>query len=133
MTSAMWTTLNAFLSAFVAMGFVTMFEWFTGITTDQTLLEWADPNRPLLRRLSQEAPGTYAHSVNAANLGESAANAIGAHGLLGRIGMYYHDAGNVLKPQYFIENQPEGLNTHDSMEPVISAAIVKEHVTDGER
>ena len=133
MTSAMWTTLNAFLSAFVAMGFVTMFEWFTGITTDQTLLEWADPNRPLLRRLSQEAPGTYAHSVNAANLGESAANAIGAHGLLVRIGMYYHDAGKVLKPQYFIENQPEGLNPHDSLEPVLSAAIVKEHVTEGAR
>ena len=133
MTSAMWTTLNAFLSAFVAMGLVTMFEWFTGITTDQTLLEWADPNRPLLRRLSQEAPGTYAHSVNAANLGESAANAIGAHGLLVRIGMYYHDAGKVLKPQYFIENQPEGLNPHDSLEPVLSAAIVKEHVTEGAR
>ena len=133
MTSAMWTTLNAFLSAFVAMGFVTMFEWFTGITTDQTLLEWADPNRPLLRRLSQEAPGTYAHSVNAANLGESAANAIGAHGLLVRIGMYYHDAGKVLKPQYFIENQPEGLNPHDSLDPVLSAAIVKEHVTEGSR
>ncbi|MEE2879771.1 MAG: HDIG domain-containing metalloprotein [Gemmatimonadota bacterium] len=133
MTSVMWTTLNAFLSAFVAMGFVTMFEWFTGITTDQTLLEWADPNRPLLRRLSQEAPGTYAHSVNAANLGESAANAIGAHGLLVRIGMYYHDAGKVLKPQYFIENQPEGLNPHDSLDPVLSAAIVKEHVTEGAR
>jgi len=133
MTSAMWTTLNAFLSAFVAMGFVTMFEWFTGITTDQTLLEWADPNRPLLRRLSQEAPGTYAHSVNAANLGESAANAIGAHGLLVRIGMYYHDAGKVIKPQYFIENQPEGLNPHDSLDPVLSAGIVKEHVTEGTR
>ena len=133
MISTMWTTLNAFLSAFVAMGFVTMFEWFTGITTDQTLLEWADPNRPLLRRLSLEAPGTYAHSVNAANLGESAANAIGAHGLLVRIGMYYHDAGKVLKPQYFIENQPEGINPHDSLDPLLSAEFVREHVTEGLR
>ncbi|MBH16574.1 MAG: hypothetical protein CME30_04735 [Gemmatimonadetes bacterium] len=133
MTSTMWTTLNAFLSAFVAMGLVTMFEWFTGITTDQTLLEWADPNRPLMRRLSLEAPGTYAHSVNAANLGERAANAIEAHGLLVRIGMYYHDVGKTIKPQYFIENQPEGLNPHDSLESKLSADIVKEHVTEGLR
>ncbi|MDE0807263.1 MAG: HDIG domain-containing protein [Longimicrobiales bacterium] len=131
MTSTMWTTLNAFLSAIIAMGCVTMFEWFTGITTDQTLLEWADPNRPLLRRLSLEAPGTYAHSINAANLGERAANSIGAHGLLVRIGMYYHDVGKVLKPQYFIENQPEGRNPHDSLEPRLSAGIVREHVTEG--
>ena len=133
MTSTMWTTLNAFLSAILAMGCVPWFEWLTGITTDQTLLEWADPNRPLLRRLSLEAPGTYAHSVNAANLGERAANAIGAHGLLVRIGMYYHDVGKVIKPQYFIENQPEGLNPHDSLQPDLSAEIVREHVTEGIR
>jgi putative nucleotidyltransferase with HDIG domain len=133
MTATMWTTLNAFLSAILAMGCVPWFEWFTGITTDQTLLEWADPNRPLLRRLSLEAPGTYAHSVNAANLGERAANAIGAHGLLVRIGMYYHDVGKVIKPQYFIENQPEGLNPHDSLQPKLSAEIVREHVTEGVR
>jgi membrane-associated HD superfamily phosphohydrolase len=71
-----WTAAasNAALSAILAMGFVPVFEVFTGITTDQTLLEWADPNRPLLRRLSMEAPGTYAHTINVANLAEAAAN-----------------------------------------------------------
>jgi len=124
---------NAFLSALLAMGFLPVFEWFTGITTDQTLLEWADPNRSLLRRLSMEAPGTYAHTINVANLAEAAANVIGANGLLCRVGLYYHDIGKVLKPHYFVENQPEARNPHDRLKPDTSAAIVKEHVTEGLR
>ncbi len=128
-----WAGANAALSAIIAMGFMPVFEWFTGITTDQTLLEWADPNRPLLRRLSLEAPGSYAHTINVANLGEMAANAIGAHGLLCRVGLYYHDVGKVLKPHYFVENQPEGRNPHDKLKPDTSAPIVREHVTEGLR
>ncbi len=128
-----WAGGNAALSAIVAMGFMPVFEWFTGITTDQTLLEWADPNRSLLRRLSLEAPGSYAHTINVANLGEMAANSIGAHGLLCRVGLYYHDVGKVLKPHYFVENQPEGRNPHDKLKPDTSAAIVREHVTEGLR
>jgi putative nucleotidyltransferase with HDIG domain len=124
---------NAFLSALLAMGFLPVFEWLTGITTDQTLLEWADPNRSLLKRLSMEAPGTYAHTINVANLAEAAANAIGANGLLCRVGLYYHDVGKVLKPHYFVENQPEGRNPHDRLKPDTSATIVKEHVTEGLR
>ena len=128
-----WAGANAALSAIVAMGFMPVFEWFTDITTDQTLLEWADPNRSLLRRLSLEAPGTYAHTINVANLGEMAANAIGANGLLCRVGLYYHDVGKVLKPHYFVENQPEGRNPHDKLKPDTSASIVREHVTEGLR
>ena len=128
-----WAGANAALSAIIAMGFVPVFEWFTGITTDQTLLEWADPNRSLLRRLSLEAPGSYAHTINVANLGEMAANSIGAHGLLCRVGLYYHDVGKVLKPHYFVENQPEGRNPHDKLKPDTSASIVREHVTEGLR
>jgi len=124
---------NAFLSALLAMGFIPVFEWLTGITTDQTLLEWADPNRSLLKRLSMEAPGTYAHTINVANLAEAAANVIGANGLLCRVGLYYHDVGKVLKPHYFVENQPDGRNPHDRLKPDTSAAIVKEHVTEGLR
>ncbi|MSR36814.1 MAG: hypothetical protein EXR95_09290, partial [Gemmatimonadetes bacterium] len=75
-------TGNAIMSSVLALGFVPLFEVVTGITTDQTLLEWADPNRPLLKRLSMEAPGTYAHTINVANLADSACNAIGANGLL---------------------------------------------------
>jgi cyclic-di-AMP phosphodiesterase PgpH len=128
-----WAGGNAVVSAILAMGFLPVFEWFTRITTDQTLLEWADPNRPLLKRLSMEAPGTYAHTINVANLSEAAANAIGANGLLCRVGVYYHDVGKMLKPQYFIENQPGGRNPHDKLKPATSAAIVREHVTEGLR
>ncbi len=128
-----WTTANAIFSALVAMGFLPVFEWFTRITTDQTLLEWADPNRPLLKRLALEAPGTYHHTISVANLAEAAANAIGANGLLCRVGVYYHDVGKMLKPQFFVENQPEGRNPHDKMKPATSAAIVREHVLEGLR
>jgi cyclic-di-AMP phosphodiesterase PgpH len=128
-----WAGGNAVVSAILAMGFLPVFEWFTRITTDQTLLEWADPNRPLLKRLSMEAPGTYAHTINVANLSEAAANAIDANGLLCRVGVYYHDVGKMLKPQYFIENQPGGRNPHDKLKAATSATIVREHVTEGMR
>lgn len=124
---------NATVSALLGMGFLWLFELFTGITTDQTLLEWADPTRPLLKKLSLEAPGTYAHTINVANLSEAAATNIGANGLLCRVGVYYHDVGKMLKPHYFVENQPDGRNPHDKLKPETSAAIVREHVTEGER
>jgi len=131
--SLAWAGGNAVGSAILAMGFLPVFEWMTRITTEQTLLEWADPNRPLLKRLSMEAPGTYAHTINVANLAEAAANAIGANGLLTRVGVYYHDVGKMLKPQYFIENQPAGRNPHDKLKAATSAQIVREHVTEGIR
>jgi putative nucleotidyltransferase with HDIG domain len=124
---------NATASALLAMGFLWVFEMFTGITTVQTLLEWADPTRPLLRRLAMEAPGTYAHSINVANLAEAAATRIDANGLLCRVGVLYHDVGKMLKPHYFVENQPDGRNPHDKLKPETSAAIVLEHVTEGAR
>ncbi len=124
---------NATVSALLAMGFLWVFELFTGITTDQTLLEWADPTRPLLRRLSMEAPGTYAHTINVANLAEAAASEIGANGLLCRVGVLYHDVGKMLKPHYFVENQPDAKNPHDKLKPETSATIVREHVTEGAR
>lgn len=131
--SIVFAGLNATVTAILAMGFMPVFEWFTGITTDQTLLEWADPNRPLLKSLSLEASGTYAHTINVANLAEAAATAIGANGLLARVGIYYHDVGKMLKPQYFVENQPGGRNPHDKLKPQTSAEIVREHVIEGER
>ncbi len=131
--SISWTTGNAIVSAGLALLFVPVFEWFTGITTDQTLLEFADPNRKLLKRLSLEAPGTYAHTINVANLAEAAGTAIGANGLLCRVGTYYHDVGKVLEPQYFIENQHGGINPHDRLDPAISAAVLRRHVAEGLR
>lgn len=129
--TSFWGLVNAIGCALLAWGILPLAETFTRITTDQTLLELADLNRPLLRRLSLEAPGTYAHSINVANLAEAAARAIDANSLLVRVGVYYHDIGKVEKPQYFVENQPRGRNPHDKLKPSTSANIVREHVEYG--
>lgn len=129
--SAMWGAVNALVSVSLAMSLLPLAERFTGITTDLTLLEYSDLNRPLLRRLSLEAPGTYAHTVVMANLVEAACNAIGANGLLGRVGTYYHDIGKIRKPQYFVENQARGRNPHDKLKPSTSASIIRNHVREG--
>jgi len=102
--------LNGLVSAGLTFFLLPLAEAITHITTDLTLLELSDPSRPLLRRLSLEAPGTYAHSVAMANLVEAACNRIGANGLLGRVGCYYHDIGKVKNPLYFVENQIPGNN-----------------------
>jgi cyclic-di-AMP phosphodiesterase PgpH len=129
--AALWGAVNATACALIAMGLLPLFEAFTRITTDQTLLELSDLNQPLLRRLSREAPGTFSHSLSVANLAEAAARAIGANALLARVGVYFHDIGKLGKPQYFIENQPAGRNPHDKLKPASSAAIVRNHVYEG--
>jgi putative nucleotidyltransferase with HDIG domain len=123
--------INAVASAALVSTLLPLFEALGGITTDLSLLELSDPDRPLLRRLATEAPGTYAHSIAMANLCESACNAVGGHGLLARVGCYYHDVGKVRKPQYFVENQARGANPHDKLKPEVSAGIVRNHVRDG--
>lgn len=122
---------NALVSAALTILLLPVVESLTHITTDLTLLELSDPSRPLLRRLSVEAPGTYAHSVAMANLVEAACNRIGANGLLGRVGCYYHDVGKLSAPQYFVENQARGQNPHDRLPPLESARIIRRHVTEG--
>jgi len=130
-----WTSVfgitNGLVSGALTILLLPLAESFTHVTTDLTLLELSDPSRPLLRRLSLEAPGTYAHSVAMANLVESACNRIGANGLLGRVGCYYHDVGKLSNPLYFVENQTRGGNPHDKIPPAQSAEIIKRHVTDG--
>jgi putative nucleotidyltransferase with HDIG domain len=133
MQGILWGSVNGVASALIAMGFLPLFEAYTRITTDQTLLEMADLNRPILKRLSLEASGTYAHSINVANLAEAAARAIGANPLLARVGAYYHDIGKIATPQYFIENQARGRNPHEQMNPHHSASLVRRHVEDGLR
>ncbi|MGH7663485.1 MAG: HD family phosphohydrolase [Gemmatimonadaceae bacterium] len=131
MLSALWGGVNAFASVLLAMQLLPLAEEFTGIDTDLKLLEWSDLNRTLMRKLSLEAPGTYAHTMAIANLAESAANAIEANGLLARVGAYYHDIGKLKKPQYFVENQPKGRNPHDKLKPSTSASIIRNHVKEG--
>ncbi len=125
-----WALGSTIAGTILAIGFVPVFEWVTGITTEQTLVGWADANRPLMRRLAVEAPGTFAHTIQAANLAEAGAGAIGANATLCRAGVYYHDVGKLARPGYFIENQ-QGGNPHDRLDPGESAAIVRDHVLEG--
>lgn len=101
------------------------------ITTDLTLLELSDTNRPLLKELSLRAPGSFNHSLQVANLAEAAADRIGAHTLLTRVGALYHDIGKMKKPEYFVENQRSTSNPHDELKPRMSALIIASHVKEG--
>ena len=131
-TTAAFGFLNATVCTGLGVGVgLPLLEAFTRRTTEASLLELSDMNRPLLRRLAREAPGTYAHSINVANLVETACEAIGADSLQGRVGVYYHDIGKLERPQYFIENQPRGLNPHDRLTPWQSAEILRDHVRHG--
>ena len=102
-----------------------------GVTTDLTLLELSDTNRPLLKELSVRAPGTFNHALQVANLAEAAADAVGANALRTRVGALYHDIGKMLKPEYFIENQRPGENPHEALKPSMSALVIAAHVRDG--
>lgn len=108
-----------------------IFERMFGVTTDLTLLELSDTNRPLLKELSMKAPGTFNHVLQVANLAETAAASIGANALLTRVGALYHDIGKMVKPEYFVENQRSGVNPHDGLKPRMSALIIASHVKEG--
>lgn len=101
------------------------------VTTDITLLELADLNRPILRRLMLEAPGTYHHSLVVGTLAESAAAAIGGNPLLARVGAYYHDIGKIDKAEYYVENQSSARNRHEKLSPTMSSLIIQAHVREG--
>jgi putative nucleotidyltransferase with HDIG domain len=118
-------------TGFVVLGILPFIEKAFRITTGMTLLELADASQPLLRRLGMEAPGTYAHSLQVANLAETAAESIGANALLARVGAYYHDVGKMNKADYFIENQSGGENRHINLTPNVSYLIITGHVKDG--
>ncbi len=118
-------------SAVAAVGSFVVLGNVFGITTSFQLLELANPSQPLLRRLLLETPGTYHHSLMVGNLGERAAEAIGADPLITRAAAYYHDIGKLANPQAFIENQGGHENLHDEISPEDSAALVKAHVANG--
>jgi len=115
----------------VVVGILPILETLFKRTTDITLLELSDYNHPLLRRMQLEAPGSWHHSIMVANLSENAANAIGANGLLARVSCLFHDIGKLVKPEYFTENQREGVNPHDAKSPSFSALVIKSHVKEG--
>lgn len=121
----------AFLSAVLTIGLLPFFEAGLGILSDIKLLQLSSPNQPLLKKILTEAPGTYHHSVMVANLSETACDAVGANGLLARVGSYYHDIGKTVRPHYFIENQVAINNPHDYIPPGESAKIIINHPYDG--
>lgn len=123
--------LNGLLSGVLAIGILPYLETLFGITSSIRLLELANPNHSLLKRLLLEAPGTYHHSVLVGNLAEAAAEAVGGHPLLVRVGAYYHDIGKLKRPYFFSENQFSLDNPHDKIAPSLSALIITSHTKDG--
>jgi putative nucleotidyltransferase with HDIG domain len=114
----------------LAIGTLPIWEAMFRVSTPAKLIELSDPNHPLLKRLTIEAPGTYHHSILTANLAEAGADAVGANSLLCRVGAYYHDVGKLKNPEYFKENQ-KSENPHDMLDPRESARIITEHLSYG--
>jgi hypothetical protein len=128
-----YATGAALAAGFFTQGVLPLIERLFGAATSMTLLEWCDANKPLLKRLALEAPGTYNHSLLLGVMCEAAAESIGANGLVARVGAYYHDIGKLNKPDYFVENQvgPISMSRHARLSPAMSLLVIKGHVKDG--
>ncbi len=130
-----WNLVFAFIGGIgagaVTTGIAPLFEMIFDYTSDIKLLELANLDRPILRRLMLEAPGTYHHSVVVGSMVEAAAAEIGVNPLAAKVCGYYHDIGKLKKPLYFIENQTNGKNKHDKLAPSMSSLILISHIKDG--
>ncbi|MDA9563304.1 HDIG domain-containing protein [Flavobacteriales bacterium] len=134
-TSIDYTNISWFgVSALITLStypLMYVFERTFNFITDVTLMELADTNSPLLRQLAEEAPGTFQHSLQVANLAEEATHKVGGNPLLMRTAALYHDIGKLKNPAFFIENQ-SGINPHDELnDPLRSSKIIVNHVIDG--
>jgi hypothetical protein len=123
----LWTLAAGFLMT----GLLPFVERLFGVLTDISLLELGDVSHPLLQELVRRAASTYNHSITVGSIAEAAADAIGARGLLVRVGAYFHDIGKMLKPAYFIENQRTDDNLHESLVPRMSTLVIVAHIKDG--
>jgi hypothetical protein len=123
--------LCAVAAGFLMTGLLPFIERTFGVLTDLSLLELGDITHPLLQELVRRAPSTYNHSITVGSIAEAAADAIGARGLLVRVSAYFHDIGKMLKPGYFIENQGEEGNRHETLLPAMSKLIIVAHIKDG--
>ena len=119
------------MAGFFLGGSLPFIENSFGIITGISLLELGDITHPLLQELVRRAPGTHNHSITVGAIAESAAERIGAHALLVRIGAYFHDIGKMLKPHYFVENQAGAASRHANLNPAMSTLIIIGHVKDG--
>jgi len=125
------TVVNGGLSVSLAMGGFYLLGHLFDLPTTLRLMELARPTHPLLRQLLLKAPGTYHHSILVSNMAEQAAEQIGADALLARVGAFYHDIGKTARPYFFAENQADGLDAHERLDPQTSAEIIINHVKDG--
>jgi putative nucleotidyltransferase with HDIG domain len=123
--------INGMLSIILAIGLLPFLESTFNVVTPLKLLELADPNHPLLKKLLMEAPGTYHHSLMVGNLAEAATREIGGNALLARVGAYFHDVGKLKRPHFFKENQLSD-NPHDKLTPNLSTLVITSHTKDGE-
>ena len=128
---SLWPLLGAIVTGLFVQGMLPAIERTFRVTTAMTLKDLNDASHPLLRRLAEEATGTYQHSLRIADMAQAAADAIGSNGLLCRVGAMYHDIGKINKPEYFVENQGGGPNKHDKLRPAMSLLIIVGHVKDG--
>ncbi|NLF32177.1 MAG: HDIG domain-containing protein [Planctomycetes bacterium] len=126
-----WAAGGVMAAGFIIQGILPIIENVFQIATAMTLLEWCDADKRLLKRLAMEAPGTFNHSLLLGTLSEAAAEAVGANGLLARVGAYYHDIGKINKPEYFVENQFGSPSKHAKLSPAMSLLIITGHVKDG--
>jgi len=131
LSSSIWGILAGLIAGILTIGTLPIWENVFDVVTPIKLVELGNPNQEILKRLLLETPGTYHHSIIVANLAESAAEAIGANGLLARVGAYYHDIGKLKRPYFFKENQLSRDNPHDELNPELSTKIITSHVTDG--
>ena len=130
-----WVALEWFavssIFIFISYPLIYIFEKIFGFVSDVTLIELSDTNQPLLRKLAEEAPGTFQHSIQIANLAEAVIHKIGGNPFLIRAGALYHDIGKTFDPEFFIENQAVGMNPHDQIDHLKSSGIIIDHVANG--
>ena len=126
-----WSAANGLITGVMSLAFLPLLEHVLNTATTFRLIELSDLNTPILKRMRIQAPGTFNHSQNVANLAEAACEAIGADGLLARVGAYYHDIGKIDKAELYIENQNPGENKHDELKTTLSVAVIKSHVKIG--
>ena len=132
-TAAGYGAINGILSGLVGTAALSFLEIAFDLTTNLRLLDLTDRNHPALRLLEEEAIGTFNHSLMVGTLADRGARAVGANNLLARAAAYYHDLGKTENPQFFIENQFGNSNPHDRMPPDESAAVIRQHVIDGQK
>ncbi len=129
--STAYAAANALISPALTFGMIVFVEKIFGITTELTLFELTDFNSPLLKKLANEAPGTFAHSMTIGSMVENAAMRIDASPIMARVGAYYHDIGKTINPEGFIENQLDNVNVHETLSPKESVELIQEHVLGG--